>query len=261
MGTQARIRAREQRQAAAVAAARRARNRTRWLAGVGAVVIVGLVVAIVLAVIHVAGKGGTPSAQGSDGSAAPLVVPAGATTGGAILIGKSSAPVRVEIYLDYMCPYCGRFERANGADLQRLLADGTIRVEMHPLAFLDRASSGSRYSTRAANALVTVADGAPDKILAFNQALYANQPDENTPGLSDDEIAKRALDAGVPQAVVDTFGQLKFQPWVAKFNDLAFKGGITSTPTVKINGTLFEGDLYHAGPFTQAITNAKGQQQ
>ena len=259
MGTQARIRAREQRQAAAIAAAQRARNRTRLLAGIGGLVIVGLIVAIVLAVIHAAGRNGTPAAQASGGSA-PLVVPSTATTGGAIVVGQPAAPVRLEVYLDFMCPYCGRFERANGAELQRLVANGTIRMEIHPLAFLDRSSNGSQYSTRAANALVTVADRAPDKVLAFTQALYANQPDENTPGLTDDEIGKRALDAGVPQAVVDTFGKLTFQPWVAKFTDAAFKGGITGTPTVKINGTVFPGDVYTVGPLTQAIMNAKGKQ-
>ena len=100
---------------------------------------------------------------------------------------------------------------------------------------------------------------APDKVLALVQALYQNQPAEGSAGLSEGDIATRALSAGVPQSVVDTFGQLTFEPWIAKFTTAAFSGGITGTPTVKINGTQFQGDLYTVGPLTQAITTAKGQ--
>jgi protein-disulfide isomerase len=39
-----------------------------------------------------------------------------------------------------------------------------------------------------------------------------------------------------------------------------FDTGISSTPTVKINGEVFKGDLYTTGPLTQAVTAAKGQQ-
>ena len=111
-----------------------------------------------------------------------LVVPTTATANGAISVGKANAPVKLEVYLDYMCPFCGRFERANGGELDRLVADGTVQLHLYPLSFLDRLSNGTRYSTRAANAIVTVADRAPDKVLAFNSALFADQPAEGSSG-------------------------------------------------------------------------------
>lgn len=76
-------------------------------------------------------------------------------------MGKADAPVTVEIYFDYMCPACGAFEAANGDELDRLLEAGVVRVELRPLSFLDDQSNGTAYSTRAANAIATVADAAP----------------------------------------------------------------------------------------------------
>jgi len=242
--------------ARAAEAAKRQRRRMRILTIAGAVVIGGLIGAIVFAVVRSAGGEQTPPAAVSSGA---LVAPTGATEAGALTVGKPDAPVTLDVYLDYMCPYCGRFERANSAELDRLVADGTVRVQLYPLSFLDKASNGTRYSTRAANAVATVADRAPDKLLAFNAALFANQPEEHSPGLTDERIAELARNAGVSVQVVDVFGQRIFEPWIATATDASFKSGIQGTPTVKIDGQVFKGDLYAAGPLTQAIVAAKGQ--
>jgi protein-disulfide isomerase len=254
MGSDARRKAREERQAAAALARKRAQQRKRLFIG-GGVIIAGLLVAIVVALINAAGSSGTPEAQPPVGD---VVVPANTTAKGAITVGKADAPVKLEIYLDYMCPYCGRFERANSAEIERLVADGTVRLEMYPLSFLDQQSAGTQYSTRAANAVATVADQAPDKVLAFNAALFGKQPAEGKAGLTDSEIANLATGAGVPAGVSTSFHEGKFQPWVATSTDAAFKSGISGTPTVRINGKDFKGDLYSAGPLTTAIMAAKG---
>lgn len=254
MGKQARTISRQQRLAIAAAQQRRAK-RNRLLAYGGGLVIAGLVVAIVVAVVNAVGG---PSRSSAD-AAKELVVPKNTTAAGAIAVGNPDAAVKVEIYLDYMCPFCGRFERANAEQLDRLLADGTIRLEMYPLSFLDKASGGTRYSTRVANAIATVADRAPDKVVAFNQALFAHQPQEGGEGLTDGQIADLARGAGVPQDVVEGFAARTFEPWIAQVTEKAFASGISSTPTVKVNGAVFKGDLFTAGPLTEAVNAAKGQ--
>ncbi|HET8658019.1 MAG TPA: thioredoxin domain-containing protein [Micromonosporaceae bacterium] len=253
MGKQARNASRGVRQARAAAEQRR--KRLRLLTGAGAVVIVGLLVAIVVSLVNAAGG----SAPDRDGSQKKMVTPATATAGGALAVGSATAPVRLEVYLDYMCPYCGRFEQANAGELERLVAEGTVRLELYPLSFLDKASAGTRYSTRTANAVATVADRAPGKVLAFNNALFTRQPAEGTAGLSDDEIAALARSAGVPTDVVNLFTDGIFEPWVAASTETVLKTGVSSTPTVKINGKVFKGDLFTVGPLTQAVAAAKGQ--
>lgn len=251
MSKQARVKAREVRHAQAIAARRTAR-RTRLLVAAGGFIIVGLLAAIVAVVATSAPKGDASTGASPSGT---VVVPANTTAGGAILIGRPEAPVKVEIYLDYMCPFCGRFEKANSADIDSLVRSGKIRVELHPLAFLDRLSSGTRYSTRTANAVATVADRAPSAVLAFNTALFTGQPAEGTAGLSDDQLAALAVQAGVPQDVASAFTDRTFEPWIARATDTAVKAGVTGTPTVKINGVVFQ-DLYAAGAFQRAVEAA-----
>ena len=175
----------------------------------------------------------------------------------AVTAGDPAAPVVIDVYQDYMCPYCGDFDRANAADLAALAASGQAQIRLHPMNFLDKASQGSKYSTRAANALVTVAKTEPDKMLAFNTALYADQPAENTPGLTDAQIAERATAAGVSAATIATFTQLTNADFVNNTTQAAFADGVDSTPTVMINGTPFDGKLlYTAGPLRQAVEAA-----
>lgn len=252
MGKQARDRSRDLRKAQAAIAEQRGKRRPLVVGGV--TVIVVLLVAIVVAVVNAVGDRDPATGSGA------LVAPKGATAAGALVLGQAAAPVRLEVYLDYMCPFCGRFEQANSGEIDKLIADGTVRLELYPLSFLDRMSEGSRYSTRAANAVATVADRAPEKVAAFNEALFDNQPQEGTEGLSDARIAEMAKQAGVPQDVVDVLDDRIFEPWIAKSTEAVFDTGISSTPTVKINGEVFKGDLYTTGPLTQVVTAAKGQQ-
>jgi protein-disulfide isomerase len=254
VGKQARETARERR-IARETVQRRTKRRNQIIGSAGVMVIVGLVIAIVVALVSAAGG----NDKDSEATGKPRVTPAIATAGGALAIGEATAPVRLEIYLDYMCPYCGRFEEANSREIDRMVADGTVHIELYTMSFLDKMSQGARYSTRAANAVATVADGAPDKVLAFNAVLFADQPAEGTDGLSDDEIARLASGSGIPPEIIARFPDRTFEPWVAASTSTVFDSGVTGTPTVKINGALFRGDLYTSGPLTQAVMAAKGQ--
>lgn len=225
--------------------------RTAWIAGLAvAAVLIGVTTWSIVG----ARTGGT-SATGvvaADG----LVAPRTATDSGAVLIGKPEAKVTVTVYLDFMCPYCGKFERANGGALAAAIDNGTAKLEVHPMSFLDDLSSGTKYSSRAANAFVAVANNNPDTALLFSQLLFARQPAENSAGLTDATLAELASQAGAPAEVVASFPKQAYQPWVEKTTKQAFDSGIKGTPTVKIDGQTFTGDLYTAGPLAEAITAA-----
>lgn len=252
MSTQARAKSQEMRRARE-AEAQRQRQRQRLLTGIGIAVIVALLAAIAFVIVRATGSDDSPGAGG------PVVTPQGATSEGGVPVGSSDAPVTVTVYYDYMCPACGAFEEANGAELDALLDDHVVQVELRPISFLDRTSQGARYSTRSANALATVADGAAEQVWDFHRALYAEQPEEGTEGLSDEEIAAIARDAGVPDGVVAEFSEMRFEGWVAEVTEAAFDSGISGTPTVLIDGKPFEGDLYQPGPLSAAIEAAAEQ--
>jgi protein-disulfide isomerase len=236
------------------AAVQRTRRR-RILTWAGALVIVGLIVAITVAVVQASGRERTlPDVTGE------VVVPQHLTPTGAIPVGAANAAVTVEIYFDYMCPACGAFEAANGGELDRLVSEGVARIELRPIAFLDEQSSGTEYSTRSASALAVIADAAPDRVWDFHTAMYGQQPTEGSKGLSDEQIADIAADAGVPADVVDRFTDGTYQPWVASVTRDAFGSGVQGTPTVKIDGVVFEGDVYTVGPLTTGVESAAADQ-
>jgi len=202
-------------------------------------------------------------------SLADVLAPQGALANGGIPVGASgvagadvpSDAVVVDVYLDYMCPYCAMFESINAATLAALRADGTVVVVYHPVSILDRLSMGTGYSTRAATAAALIADQAPETFDAFNTAMFANQPGESTEGLTDAAIADIAVASGVPEEVAATIassayltGGGSFVPWVtAATQQAALDLGRLATPTVVIDGATFAGDWSAPGVLADAV--------
>lgn len=155
-------------------------------------------------------------------------------------VNAGDVPV-VSVYFDFLCPYCGQFETLIGPTLDELTASGDIVLDSHPVSILDRASSGSEYSTRTAAAAWEIAEKDPEHYSAFVEALMSIQPAEGTTGLTDEEIAATAVAVGVPQEVADGLADGTYQWWVAQATDLASQdlGGL-STPTVMIDGVKLD---------------------
>ncbi|WP_163543722.1 DsbA family protein [Occultella kanbiaonis] len=189
-------------------------------------------------------------------------VPAGSNLHGGIPIGSEGAgstnegAVEVDIYLDFLCPYCGQFEQVNGEDVAELAADGTATINYHPLANLDNASAGTMYSTRAANAFATVSAAEPALALPFVEALFANQPAEGGPGLTDEEIAAIAVEAGVSQEVADSLAAGTYTDWVGVATQQSQRDGVSGTPTIHIDGQDWTGNWTEPGAFLAAVTDA-----
>lgn len=179
--------------------------------------------------------------------------------------------VVVDVYFDFMCPYCGLLDQINGPDLDALVAEGGVTVVYHPVTILDRYSQGTAYSTRAVNAVAVVADREPEHVPAFIAALLADgtQPEENTEALTDAQIAQTAQDVGVSEAVTDTFTataefqgtQLRtFVPWAAAVTALLPVNpatGYQSTPTLLVDGEWFAENWMQSGTLRAAVEAAK----
>jgi protein-disulfide isomerase len=140
-----------------------------------------IIVAAVLAVVVVAALT-VWFARGSGTSVAPTYT---ATRSGAV-VTAGSGPVMVDVYEDYLCPVCERFEERYGADLTTALNANQVTVRYHGIAILDELTTPAGYSTRAANAaLCSVAAGI---FPAYHKKLFDSQPAERSAGLTDDEL-------------------------------------------------------------------------
>jgi protein-disulfide isomerase len=172
-----------------------------------------------------------------------MTVPSGADKAGAIVVGDPDAAKVVEVYVDYQCPYCQRWEIEIGAALMdRAMEPGSgLVVRQYNMAFLgeaNRSLNPPRASARAANAAACVLDGdGVDAFVAFNTAIFA-APGGTDPATRYDEASLTGLAGGVGASdeTLACIEEGRFIPFVAATTQAAFARGVTGTPTVLING-------------------------
>jgi protein-disulfide isomerase len=197
-------------------------------------VLVVLVVGVVAVRMVASGELKVVAPQGAvraDG--APLGTPRFA-----IPRGAKSAPVTLTIYEDFQCPACRATEAYLRPTLDRLVENSQVRIEYHPIAFLDSAST-TDYSSRALGAAACVLDRTGDEAyLRMHDLLYLNQPPEGSAGLTDDQLADLAQQAGADRAAVAAcMDQGTFAGWVQAATEQASQDGVSATPTILVNGT------------------------
>jgi protein-disulfide isomerase len=139
----------------------------------------------------------------------------------------------VDAYIDFLCPFCRQFEERSGPMLDRLVAAGAISLVYHPLAFLDPLST-TRYSSRASAASGCAADGG--HFDEYANALFANQPPEGGPGLSDEELVALGHAVGLDQGFDRCVAAGVYLPWTAFVTARAVERGVHGTPTVFVAG-------------------------
>jgi protein-disulfide isomerase len=199
-------------------------------------VIVGSIVLVLIAAVVGIGIV-VQSSKDSAVTHGSATVPPGANDKFGIYRGDASAPVTVTIYEDFQCPFCKEFEEQLGPTLSADVDKGEIRVEYRPIAFLDDAST-TKYSSRALEtAACALADGGPGVFAKLHDLLFQNQPEEGSAGLTDDQLAGLAAQAGADKAAVSSC-QAKgtYDAWAARATDQSSKDGITATPTYLVNG-------------------------
>jgi protein-disulfide isomerase len=148
--------------------------------------IVAVVVIAVLALV-----GGAVWLAGSFGGD---VEPTYSTTADGAVVTAGNGPVVIDVYEDYLCPSCERFEERYGNEITTALNEGKISVRFHSIAILDERSDPPGYSTRAANAaLCAVPAGIFPK---YHKRLFDEQPAESGAGLTDDQLIAFGTELG-----------------------------------------------------------------
>ena len=269
----------------------RVRLMQRIIIGAVAIIAVGAVgTAVALAVSAQVSKPQlTPTGMESDGvivndieaiaasdetlvTPAPEPTEAGAT---ATPAPEATAPERVEIhvYVDYLAPDAGEFERANARQLAGWISEGAVTVSYHPVALLTASSNGTKYSLRAAAAAACVATHSPEQFYAFNHDLLDNQPKVGSDGFSDAQLANAAQAVGVDnaKAVRSCIEDGDFVTWAKDATTRALDGPLagsddlvlSSAPMIVANGEAYVGALDDPAEFSNfmlTIDNDASQQ-
>jgi protein-disulfide isomerase len=224
MSKQSRDQGRSERAAAIRAAqARKERNRR-----------VALIVGIVVLLCAIVAAGAWYGAGSKDKTATSSDTPQLAAGTASLSMGDSSAPVKVVIYEDFLCPFCRELEASTRDFLRENAAEGKVYVEYQPINLLTDFS----YSAKALNAWAAVLkEKSPEAALKLHDILFDNQPYEQSSNqISDSQIADWVKQAGADTSAVREAMQTQDTAFFAAANQAMTTAKVNSTPTVVING-------------------------
>lgn len=199
-----------------------ARRRERWILFA---VLAGLVAVVVGGGIGLqawrTGRAPAPVAV-----ADPLSTPVTITAGQPVVFGQAAAPKVVTLFSDFHCPHCADFEAEFGPVLDGARRAGRVRVEVHPMAFIDEGS------VSAANAFACASEA------GFGPGYYAGLFANPMLRWSDRQLS------GLPEAVgatpTPTFERCVVDRthagWVDSITTAAGQRGVTATPTLFVDG-------------------------
>ena len=203
---------------------------------------------------------GVPGAGSGAATATPTPTPTATATPDPSATARPAVDIR--IYVDYLSPGSREFQMANAAQLATWVKQGAATLTYYPVAMLTSKSNGTKYSLRAASAAACVATHSPEAFFAFTHALLAQQPEVDSDGISDQDLAALAIasSASSPKVVRDCIEEEDFAAWAKSATDRALQGipgangvALTTAPMVLVNGTQYVGALDDPAEFSQFV--------
>lgn len=236
------------------------RRRERMVRIIGAITVVVVVFGII-GVALVARNSSDTSASGVTAADPNAPLPTGALPAdderafGVPYPGTATADAPVlEIWEDFQCPACGAVEQANGAGIESLADAGKIQLIWRPSTFLD-ANLGNDASARATAAWGCAIDAGKAK--EYHNVVFANQPEQEGTGWTNEQLLGFAGDAGITGADLDTFTQCvadgTYLAWAANSTDVFYTSNIPGTPLAKLNGVEIPTEILVDQPSLERI--------
>jgi len=154
-------------------------------------------------------------------------------------LGRADAPVTLEIWSDFQCPFCGQLARTYLPQLvSEFVADGQLRLVPHDVDFVGRGAPNE--SVEAAVAASCAAE--QGKYWQYHDMLFWNQIGENQGAFSGARLDQMAVQVGLDRGSWD---QCRTDPAreaaVAATTSIALGAGINGTPTLVLNGVATSG--------------------
>ncbi len=191
----------------------------------------GIIVLAVLAATGRVGDGAAGATAAASLAPSPVATTgSGAAGGAAPVLGDAGAPILVEVWADYQCPYCGVMSHAIEPTIEREhVATGRVRLVYRDFAFLGEESAQAAAAARCA--------GQQGAYWRYHDLLFASQQGENRGAFSAQNLVQLA-----------GFGGLDTKTFAACMNagetraaalaetEAGRKLGVESTPTLNIVG-------------------------
>jgi protein-disulfide isomerase len=170
--------------------------------------------------------------------------------------------VDIRVYVDYLSTGSRDFQVANVQQLAKWVTEDAATLTYYPVAMLTAKSNGTKYSLRAASAAACMGTHSPDTFFAYTNALLSQQPDVDSDGFTDVDLADLAIASGAdsPKVVRTCIENQSFATWAKEATDRALKGlpdtddvALTGTPMILVNGSPYVGALDDPKEFAQFV--------
>lgn len=149
-------------------------------------------------------------------------------------LGAEAAAVTVEVWSDYQCPYCRQFaEGAQRELIRNEVVQGSVRLVHRDFAFL---GAESELAAQAADCA-----GDQDRYFDYHDKLFAEQKGENRGTFSKDALKRFATQLGLAPSFNACLDGGSHAADVTADRAAGTQKGVTSTPTLFVNGKKYEG--------------------
>ncbi|MEI6648245.1 MAG: thioredoxin domain-containing protein [Actinomycetes bacterium] len=164
-------------------------------------------------------------------SAAKVNIPSSVSKadGYGIVFNATKKPV-IDVWEDFQCPICQRFEGINGNYLNSVVRSGKAKVVYHVMSFI------GPESVLAAAASACAAD--EGKFLEMHTILYQNQSaTENSGTWTNPTLILMGAGAGITSKnYVNCVNNGKYVNWTKNIENDASAHKVNATPTIFVNG-------------------------
>jgi protein-disulfide isomerase len=172
--------------------------------------------------------------------------------GDAISIGDPDARGQIDLYVDPLCPFSGKFIRTEGDKIAQRIEAGTLHVNLRFVNFLEKYTASGTYDARAIYAAFVVADQSQssDVTWRFVQQIFSadQQPKEKGPtDLDNDQLAGLADHVGAPplaQGLIKFGVPIGYDPHAIAASNLALLHQFpeSGVPLVAVDGKAVDTD-------------------
>ncbi len=149
--------------------------------------------------------------------------------------GVDDAPVTIIEFADFQCPQCRRFAETSGNQIEEeYVANDLVRMEFRNMAFIGAESVFAAEAAQCAND--------QGMFWEYHDLLFDEQRGENDGAFSPRRLKRFAGELGLDQEAFDScLDTAQYRQMVLDETEAAGDAGVTSTPTVFINGEMVRG--------------------
>ncbi len=219
----------------------RRQNKTGWIR---AIAVMAIAIAIVLVVVSLTSAAKSPVTVTTASSALSEC--------GGPTCGQASAPVTIDIYADFQCPFCAQEDGVLQQLAPQYIDTGKVKLVYHNFPIIGPDSDTAAQAAACA--------GDQNKFWAYADYLFTHQNGENTGAFSASALKNFAAQLGLDQNAFNTcLDSGRYSALVHQQMAEGQQRGVNVTPTLFINGKKYEGAL----PYDQmtALIDAQDSHQ